>query len=43
VVPFQSFGFADDTGWFRLSVGAASPETIVAVLVRIEEALAALN
>jgi aspartate aminotransferase len=43
VVPFQSFGFADDTGWFRLSVGAASPETIDAVLVRIEQALVALN
>ncbi|HEX8359563.1 MAG TPA: aminotransferase class I/II-fold pyridoxal phosphate-dependent enzyme [Longimicrobium sp.] len=43
VVPFQSFGFQDDTGWFRLSVGAASPEAIDAVLVRIDQALTALE
>jgi aspartate aminotransferase len=43
VVPFQSFGFEEDTGWFRLSVGAASPEAIDAVLVRIEQALTALS
>ncbi len=43
VVPFQSFGFQNDTGWFRLSVGAASPEAIDAVLVRMEQALTALT
>ncbi|CAA9330488.1 MAG: Aspartate aminotransferase [uncultured Gemmatimonadetes bacterium] len=43
IVPFQSFGFQEDTGWFRLSVGAASPEAIGTVLVRIEQAIAALN
>ena len=26
VVPFQAFGLKDDTGWFRLSVGAVSHE-----------------
>ena len=24
VVPFQAFGVKEDTGWFRLSVGAVS-------------------
>ena len=28
VVPFQAFGLAREDGWFRLSVGAASPEAI---------------
>jgi aspartate aminotransferase len=28
VVPFQAFGLAREDGWFRLSVGATSPEAI---------------
>jgi aspartate aminotransferase len=43
VVPFQAFGVPEDTGWFRLSVGAASPEDIEAALPRLESALAALG
>jgi len=42
VVPFQAFGFAEDTGWFRLSVGAVSPEEITAMLPRLREALEAV-
>jgi aspartate aminotransferase len=39
IVPFQAFGVADDTGWFRLSVGAASPEQIARMLPRLHDAL----
>jgi len=41
VVPFQAFGDADETGWFRLSVGAVSVAEIEAVLPRVRAALAA--
>jgi aspartate aminotransferase len=43
VVPFQAFGLAEDTGWFRLSVGAVSPEEISAMLPRLREALEAVT
>jgi aspartate aminotransferase len=39
MVPFQAFGLKDDTGWFRLSVGAVSMEEIKAALPRVEAAL----
>ena len=39
VVPFQAFGLQEDTGWFRLSVGAVSLEDIRAALPRVREAL----
>jgi aspartate aminotransferase len=39
VVPFQAFGLMEDTGWFRLSVGATSVEEIKAVLPRVEGVL----
>ena len=39
VVPFQAFGATDDSGWFRLSVGAVSPGEIERVLPRLREAL----
>ena len=42
VVPFQAFGLAEETGWFRLSVGAVSKEEIPATLRRLEGALAAV-
>ncbi len=32
VVPFQAFGLAEETGWFRLSVGTVSPDQIARVL-----------
>ena len=43
VVPFQAFGSTDETGWFRLSVGAASLNDIGVALPRIREALARLS
>ncbi|HET7188425.1 MAG TPA: aminotransferase class I/II-fold pyridoxal phosphate-dependent enzyme [Gemmatimonadaceae bacterium] len=39
IVPFQAFGVADDTGWFRLSVGAVSPDQIARMLPRLRDAL----
>ncbi|GMU00798.1 pyridoxal phosphate-dependent aminotransferase [Corallococcus caeni] len=39
VVPFQAFGLADDTGWFRLSVGATSVAEIEEALPRVEAAV----
>jgi len=42
VVPFQAFGLQEETGWFRLSVGAVSKEEIPATLERLEAALAAV-
>ena len=41
VVPFQAFGLKEDTGWFRLSVGAVSMEEIAAIFPRLRELLAA--
>jgi aspartate aminotransferase len=39
LVPFQAFGLKEDTGWFRLSVGAVSMEEIRAALPRVEAVL----
>ncbi len=36
MVPFQAFGLAADTGWFRLSVGATSVAEIEEALPRVE-------
>ncbi|HEX8905598.1 MAG TPA: aminotransferase class I/II-fold pyridoxal phosphate-dependent enzyme, partial [Longimicrobiaceae bacterium] len=43
VVPFQAFGLPDESGWFRLSVGAVSRAEIPPMLQRLEQALAALS
>jgi aspartate aminotransferase len=40
VVPFQAFGLKEEGGWFRLSVGAVSPEDIRATLPRVRAAIA---
>src|SRR4029079_17774077 len=40
VVPFQAFGVKDDTGWFRLSVGAVSTAEIERGLPLVREAVA---
>lgn len=40
VVPFQAFGLAEDSGWFRLSVGAVSLPDIEAMLPRLRALLA---
>lgn len=43
VVPFQAFGMPDDTGWFRLSIGAVSMDAIRAMFKRLRPALDALQ
>jgi aspartate aminotransferase len=40
LVPFQAFGVTGDSGWFRLSVGAVSPEQIGRMLPRLRAAIA---
>jgi aspartate aminotransferase len=40
LVPFQAFDLREETGWFRASVGAASPEMLQAAVGRLEWALA---
>jgi aspartate aminotransferase len=41
-VPFQAFGLAREDGWFRLSIGAVSPQAISQGLARVEDVLASL-
>jgi aspartate aminotransferase len=41
-VPFQAFGLREETGWFRLSVGAVAPAEIAAALPRLRATLAEL-
>ncbi len=40
VVPFQAFGLREESGWFRLSVGAVSPDDIDAAFLRLRATLA---
>jgi len=42
-VQFQAFGSNEETGWFRLSVGAVSMEQIEALRPRLKDALVALR
>ena len=42
VVPFQAFGLRQETGWFRLSAGAVSPDDIRNGLARVRRALETL-
>ena len=39
VVAFQAFGLREESGWFRLSVGAVSMADIAAMLPRLRAAL----
>lgn len=39
VVPFQAFGMEDESGWFRLSVGAVTVDAIESMLPRLKVAL----
>ena len=41
VVPFQAFGLREDTGWFRLSIGAVSMDDIHAVFPRLRALMTA--
>ena len=43
VVPFQAFDMKEDSGWFRMSVGAANTEDLASALSRIEKALVELS
>ncbi len=42
IVPFQAFGVPEDSGWFRLSIGAAGEAEIAEALPRLEQALRSL-
>ena len=42
-IAFQAFGMDGDSGWFRLSVGVASPKLIDDLIPRIRKALEALS
>jgi aspartate aminotransferase len=42
VVPFQAFGVPEDSGWFRLSVGAVSEREMSEAMPRLEGAISAL-
>jgi len=39
IVPFQAFGLDEDTGWFRISVGAVGVDDIISSMDRLESAL----
>ena len=39
VIPFQAFGLMEDTGWFRISIGAVSCNEISAAMDRLESSL----
>ncbi len=42
-VPFQAFGQHEETGWFRLSVGAVSPRDVRELIPRLRASLPALR
>jgi aspartate aminotransferase len=43
VVPFQAFGLPEDSGWFRISVGAVATADIVTALPRVRAVLASTS
>ncbi len=43
IVPFAAFGVEADSGWYRLSVGAVSPEQIARMLPRLASAISSLS
>lgn len=43
VVPFQAFGLRDETGWFRLSIGAVSKREIEDAIPRLAKFLRSLT
>jgi aspartate aminotransferase len=42
-IPFQAFGVVEDSGWFRLSIGAVSVQSINDMLPKLREALQKLS
>ncbi len=43
IVPFQAFGMKEESGWFRLSVGAVSLKEIEDIMPRLKNALLLLQ
>ncbi len=43
VVPFQAFGYPEENGWFRISVGAVGMADIEWLTAQLEQALRQLN
>ncbi len=43
VVPFQAFGLMEETGWFRLSVGAVSMDEIAQMFPRLRTVLGRIH
>jgi aspartate aminotransferase len=39
IVPFQAFGLDEESGWFRISIGAVSVKDIEDAMDRLESAL----
>ena len=39
IVPFQAFGLEEESGWFRISIGAVSVNDIISAMDRLEVAL----
>lgn len=42
IVPFQAFGVPEDSGWFRLSVGAVGETEIAEAMPRLRDWLRSL-
>jgi aspartate aminotransferase len=43
IVPFQAFDLREETGWFRISVGACSMEDIESMMPKVRQAIEALK
>ncbi len=43
IVPFQAFDLREDTGWFRLSIGAVSMDDIETMMPKVREAIEVLG
>ena len=43
VVPFQAFGLMEETGWFRLSIGAVSMDEIESMFPRLRALFAGVS
>ncbi len=39
IVPFQAFGLEQDSGWFRISIGAVGLDDIKSAMERLQSAL----